>query len=105
MIGDPRPGIKHWIRRYLGTDNLEETMATATEQLQNLTTKVDDLTSDIRSALAVINEDTLSDTAQAALDSLTAKIEAFDTEVGDADGSDTVVPPVEPVDPETPNQI
>ena len=67
-------------------------MASATEQLNTLSTKVDDLTSDVRAALAVINQDELSESAQAALDSLTAKIDAFDTEVGDADGSDT--PPV-----------
>ena len=56
---------------------MESSMATATEQLNTLTGKVDDLTSDVRAALAVINADTLSDTAQAALDGLSAKIEAF----------------------------
>jgi hypothetical protein len=76
---------------------LENTMASATEQLSELSTKVDDLISDVRAALAVIDNDELSESAQAALDSLTAKVAAFDTEVGDADGSD--VPVDAPVDP------
>jgi len=64
-------------------------MATATEQLQTLTTKVDDLVADVRAALATINGDELSPEAQAALDGIVAKVDAFDAEVGDADGSDT----------------
>src|SRR5678815_790697 len=67
-------------------------MATATEQLTALSAKVDDLVADVRAALAVINGDTLSTEAQAALDGVTAKVDAFDAEVGDADGSDT--PPI-----------
>ncbi len=63
-------------------------MATATEQLTALSGKVDDLIADVRAALAVINNDNLSNEAQAALDELNEKIGAFDTEVGDADGSD-----------------
>ena len=72
--------------RKLGRD-----MATATEQLTALTAKVDDLIADVRAALAVIGGDELSDEAQASLDALTAKVDAFDAEVGDADGSDTPV--------------
>jgi hypothetical protein len=70
--------------RKLGKD-----MATATEQLTALSAKVDDLVADVRAALAVINGDTLSTEAQAALDGVNAKLDAFDAEVGDADGSDT----------------
>jgi hypothetical protein len=81
--------------------HLEEAMATATEQLTALSTKVDDLISDVRAALAVINDDELSPDAQSALDGLSDKIAAFDTEVGDADGSDTPAP----VDPETPTDV
>lgn len=95
------------VRRLLGTDviplvlhrldhrihHLEALMATATQQLADLSAKVDDLIADVRAALATINGDELSDEAQAALDGLSAKVAAFDTEVGDADGSDT---PVEP---------
>ncbi len=79
---------------------LECLMATATEQLNELSTKVDDLIADVRAALEVINnDDDLSADAQAALDGLNAKIDAFDTEVGDADGSDTPVEP-EPTEPQ-----
>jgi hypothetical protein len=63
-------------------------MALATEQLTALSAKVDDLISDVRGALATIGQDQLSDSAQTALDNLTDKIDAFDSEVGDADGSD-----------------
>lgn len=74
-------------------DRLERMMATATEQLNTLSGKVDDLIADVRAALVVIDGDELSDEAQAKLDELSGKIDAFDTEVGDADGSDTPVPP------------
>ncbi len=70
-----------------------EKLMTATEQITALTAKVDDLIADVRAALATIGQDELSPEAQAALDGLAAKVAAFDTEVGDADGSDT---PVEP---------
>jgi outer membrane murein-binding lipoprotein Lpp len=75
---------------------LEKRMATATEQLTALSTKVDDLISDVRAALATIGADNLSDEAQAALDGLSQKVAAFDQEVGDADGSDTPAEPEQP---------
>lgn len=77
--------IKAEVRK-LGRD-----MATATEQLTALTAKVDDLIADVRAALAVIGGDELSPEAQASLDAINAKVDAFDAEVGDADGSDTPV--------------
>ncbi len=67
-------------------------MATATEQLSALSSKVDDLLADVRAALATISNDELSAEAQTALDGLNAKIDAFDAEVGDADGSETTQP-------------
>lgn len=70
-----------------------ERIMTATQQLTDLTSKVDDLIADVRAALATIGQDELSPDAQAALDNLNAKVAAFDSEVGDADGSDT---PAEP---------
>jgi hypothetical protein len=91
-----RPTLQQRIRRWIGTDTLprmEHTMATATQQLTDLSNKVDDLINDVRAALTTIGQDTLSTEAQTALDQLNAKIDAFDTEVGDADGSDT---PTEP---------
>jgi len=73
---------------------LEDHMATEAEQITALTAKVDDVVADVRAALAILvaERDNLGPDGQAALDALTAKVEAFDTEVGDADGSDT--PPV-----------
>lgn len=72
-------------------------MATAAEQLNTLSGKVDDLVADVRAALEQLEADreNLSEAGQAALDTLVAKIDAFDAEIGDADGSDT--PDPEPV--------
>ena len=70
-------------------------MATEAEQLNALSAKVDDLVADVRAALeALANapDTTLGADGQAAFDALGAKLDAFDAEVGDADGSDT--PPV-----------
>lgn len=66
-------------------------MATEAEQITALTTKVDDLVADVRAALAALEADrnNLGADGQAALDTLTAKVDAFDAEVGDADGSGT----------------
>lgn len=71
-------------------------MATAAEQLNALSAKVDDLIADVRAALEQLEADreNLSPDGQAAMDTLIAKIDAFDAEIGDADGSDT------PPDPE-----
>lgn len=69
---------------------MEREMATAREQLDNLSGKVDDLVNDVRAARAALEADreNLSEDGQAALDTLAAKIDAFDAEVGDADNSD-----------------
>jgi hypothetical protein len=74
---------------------LEIAMASAAEQLTELSAKVDDLVADVRALLAAAagDRENLSTDGQAAFDSLAAKVDAFDAEVGDADGSD--VPPVE----------
>jgi uncharacterized coiled-coil protein SlyX len=72
-------------------DHLEELMATEAEQITALSTKLDDVIADVRAALAILTaeRDNLGTEGQAALDSLSAKLAAFDTEIGDADGSDT----------------
>ncbi len=79
---------------------LESMMANATEQLTALSGKVDDLIADVQAKLDIINQDQLSAQAQAALDELVAKVDAFDASVGDADGSEN--PPVEPAEPTEP---
>lgn len=73
---------------------LEEHMATAREQLNDLSAKVDDLVADVRAAKDALEADreNLSEEGQTALDELTAKVDAFDQEVGDADGSDAAAP-------------
>jgi outer membrane murein-binding lipoprotein Lpp len=90
------------IRRLLGLDQLgeitallirlENHMATAREQLDNLSGKVDDIMADVRAFrdATEANREQLSPDAQEAYDRLSAKVDAFNTEVGDADGSDTV---------------
>jgi hypothetical protein len=78
---------------------MEENMATEAEQLAVLSASVDDLIADVRAALAILVADqaNFSPEGQAAFDALTAKVAAFDAEVGDADGSDTPAPEPEPV--------
>lgn len=65
----------------------ETRMATAAEQIDALTAKFDDLVADVR--VVVAERENLTPTGQAAADRLSAKLDSFDTEVGDADGSDT----------------
>ena len=82
---------------------MEETMATAKDQLEALSGRVDDLVSDVRAALDALRQDreNFSPEGQAAFDTLDQKVSAFDTEVGDADGSDTPATPEEPTEPGT----
>lgn len=87
------PSLPALIRHWLGTDrinDLEELMATAAEQLNDLSTRFDDFTADVRAALAALTaeRDNLTPDGQVALDALSAKLQAADLEVGDADGSD-----------------
>lgn len=73
---------------------MEKLMATAAQQIDALTAKFDDLVADVR--VVVAERENLTPAGQAAADRLAAKLDAFDSEVGDADGSDT------PAEPETP---
>lgn len=77
---------------------MENTMANEAEQINTLSGKVDDLIADVRALVGILTADreNLGPDGQAALDALSAKVDAFDAEVGDADGSDT--PPAEPVE-------
>lgn len=110
----PTPSLPALIRYWLGTDriiNLEAAMASAAEQINTLSTKVDgisavvtDIHADFAALVAALQADreNLSATGQAALDEANAKLDTasakltdLDVAVGDADGSDT--PPAEPV--------
>lgn len=78
----------------------EKLMATAAEQINTLAAKVDDIAADFRALRDAMNaeRENLTPDGQAALDAANAKLDAFDTEVGDADGSDTPAP-AEPEQP------
>lgn len=71
-------------------------MATAAEQLTALKTQITDTTADVLAKLQQLTEQlgNLTPEAQATLDEVVAGVQALDTAVGDADGSDT------PPDPE-----
>lgn len=73
-------------------------MASEAEQITALSAKVDDLIADVRAAVELLEADraNFSEPGQEAFDALAAKLDSFDQEIGDADGSDT--PPVEPDD-------
>lgn len=93
------------IRRLLGLEQLgeitallirlENGMATAREQLDTLNTKMDDVMADVRAFRDAAEADKaqLNPEAQEAFDRISAKVDAFDAEVGDADGSDTPAAP------------
>lgn len=91
----PEPGIVPQL------DRLESTMATAAEQLAQLDGRFDDFAADVQAKLDILGQDreNFSEAGQAAFDALSEKLAALDTQVGDADGSDT--PPVEPGDGES----
>lgn len=100
MLLDPRPSLRHRIRRYLGTlaitnhlANLEETMATALEQLNELRTAVSDMNSDLTAKLDQLAaaQGEFTPEAQQVFDDIKQTIADADTKVGDADGSDTPV--------------
>jgi len=96
-----------WVHNWAQAPNriarMEHHMATAAEQINALTAKVDDLVNDVRAALSALGaeRENLTADGQAALDTLNAKVDAFDAEVGDADGSDTPATPEEPTEPGT----
>ncbi|MFG1846758.1 hypothetical protein [Micromonospora carbonacea] len=103
----PRLTLWDWLRSNLRDHHLhnqlnrmESAMATAAEQINNLSAKVDDIAADFRAFRDAMNaeRENLTPDGQAALDAANAKLDAFDTEVGDADGSDT---PTEPTEPDT----
>jgi hypothetical protein len=74
---------------------LEDIMATAAEQLNTLTARVEDVHADFTALLETLNaeRENLTPAGQAALDQASAALTALDEAVGDADGSDTPPPP------------
>jgi hypothetical protein len=75
-------------------DTLEALMATAAEQITALSAKVDDIAADFAALVAALaaERENLTPAGQEALDAATAKLDALDVAVGDADGSDTPPP-------------
>lgn len=99
-----------YLRGLVGTDqiitkltNLEDTVATAKDQITELRAAVVDYNADVDAKLDQLLEKqgTLDPEAQAVFDDLKATVAAADTRIGDADGSDTppVEPPTEPTEP------
>jgi hypothetical protein len=96
---------------------MEETVATTAAQVDQLTTKVDTLstvTGDVladfrafRDAMVADRENPTEaeqaaiDRANASIDNAAARLGELDVEVGDADGSDIPATPDEPVEPGT----
>lgn len=76
-------------------NHLENLMTTAAEQITDLSGRFDDFAADVRAKLEILNSEreNLTPAGQAALDELSVKLDALDTEVGDADNSD--VPPTD----------
>lgn len=97
---EPDPNYAAFVLILSRFDALEALMATAAEQINALSAKVDDIAADfiaLRDAMLVEREN-LTEAGQAALDAANAKVDALDVEVGDADGSDAPAPEPEPVD-------
>jgi hypothetical protein len=88
------PGVEE-IRAQL--QRMEQLMAREAVVLEAILGKVNDVFADVRALLAQERAE-LSDEGQAKADELLAAIDAFDAEIGDADGSDTPAEPEAPVE-------
>lgn len=82
-------------------DQLEDRiMTTQAEAFVALAARIDDIKADFAALLEQLaaERENLTEAGQAALDALSAKVDAFDAEVGDADGSDALAeePAAEP---------
>lgn len=78
-------------------ERMENAMANEAEQLTAIKDKLTDVHADVRAKLDQVRAET-SPEGQALLDEVSAAIASFDSEIGDADGSDTPTPDV-PADP------
>jgi hypothetical protein len=101
MGSQPEPMLRDVVRRYLGIDllirlvtRMEIAMASTKEQLDAANGKLDTLMGDVRTVISTLTAEqgNLSPEAQQALDDLNAKLDSYDAEVGDADGSNTPPP-------------
>ncbi|MCX5066640.1 hypothetical protein OOJ91_12200 [Micromonospora lupini] len=108
---DPRLTLWDWVRSQFRDDTLhdrltrmENTMATAKDQLTDLKTAFTDFAADVDAKLNQLIEaqGNLTPDAQAVFDELKAAVADADTRVGDADGSDTPPTPEEPTEPTDP---
>lgn len=72
-------------------DRMETAMANEAEQLNTVLSKLTDVHADVRAKLDQVRGE-LSPEGQAKLDEVTAALDNFDQEIGDADGSDTPAP-------------
>jgi hypothetical protein len=107
MTEPARPSLPALIRHWLGTDripHLEELMAKATTQLNELKSAFSDFSTDVDAKLdqLLAAQGELQPDAQAVFDEIKAAVRAADEKVGDADGSDTPTVPTEPTDPNQP---
>jgi hypothetical protein len=73
---------------------MEAAMATEAEQLNVIKARLADVHNDVQAKLEQVRAE-VSPQGQAALDEVVAAIQSFDDEIGDADGSDTQVPPTD----------
>jgi uncharacterized protein YoxC len=94
------PTFREFMRHFTGftavikqLTRMEKVMASAKDQINDLSAKVDDLAADVRA-----KSGTLDPEAQAAMAALAQKVADLDTEVGDADASETVTTPPPVVD-------
>lgn len=76
-------------------------MVTQAEAINSIATRITDILADFRAFrdAMLAERENLSADGQAALDAANATITELDTEVGDADGSDTPPPPPPPPPP------
>ncbi len=79
---------KSLVKVLRATSRMEITMARETDALNDIKAKLADVHDDVRAKLDQVRAE-LSPEGQQAIDEVAQALEAFDAEIGDADGSDT----------------
>jgi hypothetical protein len=74
---------------------METAMANELEQLNTIKSKLADVHTDVKAKLEQVRAE-VGPEGQAALDEISAALDSFDAEIGDADGSDTPAAPADP---------